>query len=188
MRILYPLILALFTISVCAQEEAQAEKEVPVKIDCGKDCADFVAARLDAERAASSELLATCRADTEKVQNEHEKIVASLNDEIQTLKASIQKSREVESELRQINKDLEASFAKKEEAQKVLLAKAQDLARASQQQTMEASLEMKDLMERLESQRINLKGMWDDLMAMWKKLVASVKKVTAKEQEQTPDF
>jgi hypothetical protein len=54
---------------------------------------------------------------------------------------------------------------------------------------MEATLEVKELTERLALQRINVKGMWDDLMAVWKKLVTAVKKDgTVKETEQTPDF
>jgi chromosome segregation ATPase len=196
MRILYPLLLALFAIFVSAQEEAQAEEvqaeKAPVTIDCGKDCADFVAAILDAEKASSSELLAKCRAATDEIKQEHEKTIAELQDEIKTLESNTKKSSELEKELRAQQKDLEAKWAKEAEAHRVLLVKAQDLAKKSQQQVVEATMEIKELMESLGSQRVNFKGIWDDLMAMWKKLVVAVKKDSnapaPKEQELKPDL
>lgn len=198
MRILSPLILSLF-ISASAQQEQEQQQQaqgaetttVPVVtiIDCGKECADFVAAKLDAEKAASSELLASCRADVEQFQN----TIAGLNDKLQILQASVKKSQNVEHELRQIHKDLEASCVRKEEAQKVLLAKAMEMAKTTQQQLMEATLEMKELTERLALQRINFKGMWEDVMATWRKVIAAVKKgsgaaVKKESEPPVPDF
>ena len=182
MRILYPLVLALLAIYVSAHDE----------IDCGRDCADFVAGKVEEEKASCRQVQENLQKELDKtvaahdsIKNELEKTIASLNEEIKSLESQSKKGDELEKELRQLNKDLEAKWSKEVDEHKAMLKKAQELANKAQEEVIEAKLEIKELTDRLGSTRINFKGITEDLVEVWKKLVASFKKDvnTVKEEE-----
>jgi chromosome segregation ATPase len=189
MRILYLLLLALLAIFVSGHDE----------IDCGKDCADFVTAKIEEEKASCRQAQNDLNKEHGKtvaahdnLKNELEKTIASLKEEITTLESQTKKGSELEKELRQFNKDMEAKLSKEVEERskeveehKAMLEKAQELVKKAHEQVFEANMEIKELTDRLGSTRINFKGISDDLAELWKKLVAAFKRNvdTAKEEE-----
>lgn len=165
------IVLALFaSLSIVFADEAAA------LIDCGKDCADYVATAVKNGKSALEADLTKCHKANDELKKERDETVASLKTELTNLKEHARKSGELEQELRDLNRELEKKYAGELEQQKAMLEKAHELAKKSQQEVIEAKMEILKLSDSLGNTRINLKLIWEDTVGLWKKVVDKFKK------------
>lgn len=171
MNLRFLLALALFVSlsAVVSADEAAAE------IDCAKDCADFVATVVKNEKATLVGELAKCNKANDGLKKEHDDTVASLKQELTQLQEHTKKSAELEKELRALNTEIEAKYKGETEQQKEMIKKASELAKQSQQEVIEAKMEIANLVESMSSTRINFKLIKDDIVRVWRKLVEKFK-------------
>lgn len=166
----YSLALLLFiavTLSLVLSEE----------IDCAKDCADFVATVVKNEKAALESDLSKCTTQNEALKKEHDETVASLKAELTQLQSHAEKTASLEKELKAQNDSLQKKYSIDLEQQKALLNKAHELAKQSQQEVIEAKMEIANLVESMGSTRINFKLIGEDIVKLWKKIVTKVKSI-----------
>lgn len=165
------LLLALFVSLSIVFDSVAAEE-----IDCAKDCADFVASVAQKEKASLESELSKCKESNDALQKEHDDTVASLKKELSQLQAHQQKAASLEKELRDLNKEIEQKYKIETDQQRQMLAKASELAKKSQEEVIEAKLEIQKLVESMGSTRINFKLIGEDIAALWKKLMSKVMK------------
>lgn len=164
-------VLALFvSLSVVSADDAAAE------IDCAKDCADFVATVVKNEKASLVSELSKCHKSNDELKKEHDDTVTALKSELAELQTHTEKGAALEKELRAINKELEQKFTGQVDEQKKLLDKAHELAKQSQQEVIEAKMEIVNLLDSMRSTRINFKLIGEDIAGLWKKIVEKFKK------------
>jgi Skp family chaperone for outer membrane proteins len=167
-------VLALFvSLSCVSADDAAAE------IDCAKDCADFVATVVKNEKATLATLeseLSKCHKSNDELKKEHDDTVTALKAELAELQTHTEKGAALEKELRAINKELEQKFTGQVDEQKKLLDKAHELAKQSQQEVIEAKMEIANLLDSMKSTRINFKLIGEDIAGLWKKIMDKFKK------------
>ena len=169
--------LALFvTFSVVSADETATE------INCGKDCADFVATAVKHEKTTLETELLKCQNANDELKKEHDETVASLKTELAQLQGHTEKAAQLEKQLKDLSKEIEKKYAGEIEQQKAMLKQAYELAKKSQQEVIEAKMEIEHLIESLGSTRINFKLIWDDVVGLWKKVAD---KFTKKDIDQT---
>ena len=165
------LVLALFVSLSIVFSNVAAEE-----IDCAKDCADFVATVVKNEKASLEGELSKCKESNDALKKEHDDTVASLKEELSQLQVHQKKAASLEKELRDLNQEIEKKYKTETEQQKQMLAKASELAKKSQQEVIEAKLEIQKLVDSMGSTRINFKLIGEDIVNLWKKLVSKIMK------------
>lgn len=172
MNPLYSLLFLAFivSLSLVSADDAAAE------IDCGKDCAEFVSTVVTNEKRSLMSELNKCKASNDELKKEHDDTVASLKEELAQLKKHQEKSSALEKELRAMNDDLQKKHTTELEQQKAMVAKAHELAKQSQQEVIEAKMEISNLVDSMGSTRINFKLIGEDIVGLWKKLMDKFKK------------
>jgi AAA15 family ATPase/GTPase len=183
LRFLALALLLILSVSVVFAEDA-VEKE----IDCAKDCADFVSAVAQKEKAAVEDKLSQCQKSNEELKKEHDETVASLKAEVKLLQEHTEKAAAAEKELRELNKQMEKKFTVETEQQKKMMLKASELAQKSQQEVIEAKMELQKIIETMSTTRINFKLIGEDIAGIWKKIMEKIEKLMKKDDETKADL
>ena len=83
---------------------------------------------------------------------------------------------------------MEKKFTIETDQQKQMMLKASELAQKSQQEVIEAKMELQNILETMSSTRINFKLIGEDIAGLWKKLVEKIEKLVKKDDEVKTDL